>query len=245
MTDVLIYQLAPDAGVESGSPFSLKALRAATYKGIAYHTKVVAFSELRKVAPERQKLPVAEIAGERVIDSTPILARLDQYKPDPSLYPGDPRARAWCHLMEDWADESLSGFTGYFRWLIDEYFEALSKDNFRSMPVPVRWVVPQVARSTVRRQLRARGVGRLDKASALQQFEEHLRAVDDLIVPDGYILGNQLTAADIAIFCQLRIISVPYVKEPRDIMIRYPKLIAYLKRIDERTKPEKSDPIPF
>ena len=53
------------------------------------------------------KVPAVEIDGELIVDSTDIAYALDRLFPDPPLLPTDPRERELCHVLEDWADESL------------------------------------------------------------------------------------------------------------------------------------------
>ena len=47
-------------------------------------------------------VPVAEFAGEVVVDSMAIVERLEQLVPEPSLYPADPAARAAAEAFVTW-----------------------------------------------------------------------------------------------------------------------------------------------
>jgi glutathione S-transferase len=49
-------------------------------------------------------VPVAEIAGEVVVDSMAIVDRLEALVPEPSLYPADPAARARAEVFVHWFD---------------------------------------------------------------------------------------------------------------------------------------------
>jgi len=56
----------------------------------------------------RQGLVPVLVDGDRVIaDSTAILLYLEERHPDPPLLPRDPRERARCLLLEDWADRAF------------------------------------------------------------------------------------------------------------------------------------------
>lgn len=66
--------------------------------------------------------PVREVSGQRLVpvlldgdraiaDSTAILLYLDERYPDPPLLPSDPRLRAACLVLEDWADLALMAVT--------------------------------------------------------------------------------------------------------------------------------------
>lgn len=52
-------------------------------------------------------MPVLQIDGENVGDSTAIIAALEARHPEPPLYPSDPEERARALELEDWFDENL------------------------------------------------------------------------------------------------------------------------------------------
>src|SRR3954449_13512521 len=54
--------------------------------------------------------PVLELDGERIGDSTAIIAALERRFPDPPLYPEDPEERRRALALEDWFDEELGPF---------------------------------------------------------------------------------------------------------------------------------------
>jgi glutathione S-transferase len=54
-------------------------------------------------------VPVAEIDGEVVVDSTRIVERLDKVVPDPPLYPPEPRGRAEVEVFIEWFNEVWKG----------------------------------------------------------------------------------------------------------------------------------------
>lgn len=52
-------------------------------------------------------LPILEIDGQRLADSTTIVAALEERVPDPPLYPADPRERERALELEDFFDRTL------------------------------------------------------------------------------------------------------------------------------------------
>jgi glutathione S-transferase len=58
-------------------------------------------SALRELSGQ-DLVPVAEFAGEVVVDSMAIVERLEQLVPEPSLYPADPAARAAAEAFVTW-----------------------------------------------------------------------------------------------------------------------------------------------
>src|ERR1700759_2232934 len=55
-------------------------------------------------------LPVLELAGRRIGDSTAIIAALEQAYPDSPLYPADPEERRRALELEDFFDEQLGPY---------------------------------------------------------------------------------------------------------------------------------------
>src|SRR5439155_239475 len=90
------------------SPFVEKVARALQLKGIAF-TLVPPKSpaDFKRWNAQTRKMPVVEIDGRRVFDSTLILRRLDQLVPEPPLLDRDAGIAARQRLLEDWSDESL------------------------------------------------------------------------------------------------------------------------------------------
>lgn len=56
---------------------------------------------------EQKTLPVLELDGRRIGDSTAIIAALEERYPDPPLYPSDPDERRRALELEDYFDENL------------------------------------------------------------------------------------------------------------------------------------------
>jgi glutathione S-transferase len=55
-------------------------------------------------------LPLLELDGERIADSTAIIAALERRFPEPALYPREEAERARALALEDWLDEELGPY---------------------------------------------------------------------------------------------------------------------------------------
>ena len=89
-------------------------------KGQAFETHEVTLWQagtgwLKKLNPAG-KVPVLEHDGERVCDSSDIVAYLERTFPEPAVLPSDPRERAEAHVLDDWAGTSLYFFEMYLRF---------------------------------------------------------------------------------------------------------------------------------
>src|SRR4051812_31570057 len=93
------------------SPFCDKIRRVLHVKRVPYEVREVPLFDaitprLRRVNPAG-KVPCLQDGDRIVADSTDIAHYVEERWPDPPLVPRDPAARATCHVLEDWADESL------------------------------------------------------------------------------------------------------------------------------------------
>src|SRR5262245_2562081 len=87
------------------SPFVEKVYRALRYKRVEFRLEGIKKPrDLRRWNPVTGKMPVLEVDGERVYDSTFILRRVDEWFPERPLWSSDPGVAAAQRLLEDWAD---------------------------------------------------------------------------------------------------------------------------------------------
>lgn len=188
------------------SPFCAKARMCLQLKGVAYRRVTLTaakLAELRQLNP-LGKVPVLVDRGRPIADSSAIARHLESEHPEPALFPGDPAARAYASLLEDWADESLYLVVGAFKWL-DPANRATALERTVSelgggLP---RSVVGWLAVRRIARGYRAWGYG----AGSLEHFDERMRAslgwLAELVTGRAFLLGRSLTIADLAVYAQL------------------------------------------
>lgn len=243
MASIRLYQFAPDGGAESASPFCIKVQRALRLKGLAYEVKNVGPPDVAKLNPEAKKLPVLEVDGRRIPDSSRILRVVDELAPSPSLYPDSAADQALDHLLEDWADESLYWFGVHQRWVVDAHFSVFAAEAFGRLPPPLRWIVPPVARRNARAQVEKQGLGRQSNEAVLEQLRGHLAALDARLIGGGFLIDDAVRASDLAVFSPLRTLLSPYMPGPAELVRSYPALMAWLRRVDGVTKPDRAEAV--
>ncbi len=207
------------------SPFCLKVRAILDYKRIAYQ-RVNALG--RPILDVRRrgkigKLPAVEIDGELVCDSTDIALELERRVPRPAILPADPRERALCHALEDWADESIYFVGLYFQW-IDPAGLAMVPQAFGRGPLGK--VAFEVFLRRIRRQVRGQGTSRKPDAHVRADLARHLDAAGALLAPGRFLLGEAPALCDFALMSQLVYLSRTPVGKPH-IEERAP-LVAYL-----------------
>jgi glutathione S-transferase len=89
------------------SNFNEKVRWALDRKGIPHERRSLAPGSPRAMLLSRGNgtLPVLDLDGERIVDSTRIIGALERRWPDPSLYPADPGERERALALEDYFDE--------------------------------------------------------------------------------------------------------------------------------------------
>ncbi|MCU7696966.1 glutathione S-transferase family protein [Acinetobacter sp. AYS6] len=188
------------------SPFCQKAARTLRFKGIDFETvnyngvlgaKVPLLSKVGKV-------PVLDIHGQRIQDSTRIARYLDENYPDaPRLYPKDPTQRALAELWEDWADESLYFYEVYLRVNDPEALKECIRISNMGRPAYEKMMVKAFILAELKTQLFFQGLGRMKAEDIHTEFRSHLDRIEQVLLQTGWLVGNTQTIADIAVVAQL------------------------------------------
>jgi len=217
------------------SPFVEKVVRSLQLKGVAFElVEPRSPTDLRKWNPQTRKMPVVEFAGEKVIDSTFILRRLDQLVPEPPLLSADPVAAANQRQLEDWADESLYWYVMAFHWL-PKNAGAVASRNLSMLPAFVRPLVAPILRRQMSGMVKAQGMGRLPEETLGREFAARL---DDLLRMLGerpYFYDERPSVADLAVFGQLHVAGAGTVPETARAIHERPRLADYMKRVAQVT----------
>jgi glutathione S-transferase len=156
------------------SPFARKAMLALEYKGLEYDS-VPTFPgdsspEFQAMSP-LGKIPILEHDGFTVPDTSVICRYLDRIAPEPALYPQDPKDEARACWLEEYADSRLmENCAGVFQ-------ERLLKPKLLNQPTDEE-----------------RLTGILDNT-----LPACLAYVESITPESGYLVGNSLSIADIAI----------------------------------------------
>jgi glutathione S-transferase len=144
-------------------------------------------------------LPIIEIDGQRIGDSTAIIAALEQRVPEPPLYPAGAADRARALELEDWFDEQLGP---YIRRL---GFHELREDPERFDAIAARTAPPAMARLGRVGNAGARAMvglryGARKREAAEQARERVVAALDHLeneLGDNEYLAGDRFSVADL------------------------------------------------
>jgi glutathione S-transferase len=199
------------------SHYSEKARWALDYKSIAYEPRVPmpglhGARSLVLTRGKQRRLPVIELEGRRIGDSTAIIAALEEYQPEPALYPDDPAQKARALELEDFFDEQLGPQMRRLVWhhtlqSTDAIVDSLFADRAPGRARFLRATAPAV-RPFVRRDY---GVSVESAEVAHGEVLAVMDRIEAELQPSGYLVGDRFSVADLtaaALFTPL--IAPPY-----------------------------------
>jgi glutathione S-transferase len=197
------------------SPYSEKVRWALRHKSIEHERRAQVpgphiLTALRVTRGQQATLPALELDGERIGDSTAIIAALEQRYPEVPLYPSDPVERRRALALEDWFDEQ---FIPQLRRL---FFYEYSRDPacfgelaVVSAPPPLRRF--KRAGAAFGHALTATRFGARRRLAAEAELPV-LQGVDRLEQELGdsqYLVGDRFTVADLSVAAAMYPLVLP------------------------------------
>lgn len=196
-----------------GSPYTRKMLALLRYRRIPYRllpTEGLVLAEMPK--PKVRLLPTFYLAGadgvlEAVVDSTPIIRRLEAEHEGRGVVPSDPALGFVDALIEDYADEWLTKAMFHYRW---SYSADIAKAGLQ-LPLWRNLSVTDDALATQGAMISRRQIDRLYVVGSNAvtgpvieaSYARFLRAFEDHLTGGPFILGNRPAACDFAVYGQL------------------------------------------
>lgn len=212
------------------SPFCGKVRKLLRHKGIEFSvrnyngwlaTKASALSPAGK-------LPVLDFDGERIQDSSAIVAFLESRVPQPPIFPTAPAERALALVLEDWADESLYWIEVALRMGDPAVLPKAAELLCTGRPGWERALLTVVLKRTYPKKLKAQGIGHLPQERIHEQLLGHLAAIEELLAAGPWLVGSAKSIADIAVSAQLDEIVRTSPLAPR--VLAHPRLREWLVR---------------
>ncbi|CAD5374360.1 Glutathione S-transferase [Rubrivivax sp. A210] len=228
---IKLYQFAPAFGLPNASPFCMKVETWLRMAGLPY--RAVNSGDVLK-AP-KGKLPYIDDDGTLVADSQFIIEHLKSrhgVKLDAGLSPGQQaQATAFQRLFE----ENLYWAVVHTRW-INEAGWALTKEAFfAAVPMPLRLLLPTLARRGLRAELRGQGMGRHGETEIHAIGCRDITAVADFLADRPFLLGDQPSSIDATAYAFLaNLLWVPIDSPIKRQAQAQPNLEAYCRRMKAR-----------
>jgi len=183
------------------SHFNEKVRWALDFKNIPHRRRSLGADYLLKAwrATGHGTLPILFLDGKPVGDSTAIIAALEQWQPEPALYPKDPAQRRRALELEDHFDERLGPslraalVTPLFRedphLAVRVLTTGMPDQAYRNLRT-LAWIFPVFYRFRHRIKAQRLDQDRADVAAALDRISRELQ-------PSGYLVGETFSVADL------------------------------------------------
>jgi glutathione S-transferase len=195
------------------SHFNEKARWALDYKGIPHERRSVfpgmQAARARILRGGTSTLPVIDIDGTRIGDSTRIIEELERRWPDPPLYPADPAERQRALEIEDFFDEHCAHELRrvMFDPLLehpDLMAEATGADQRRGASA-MKLIYPVVNRAVRHKYT----VNPESAADARRTVEAAMDRIERERGPSGYLVGDSFSVADLTAAAILSVLVRP------------------------------------
>jgi len=222
------------------SHFNEKARWALDWKGIRHERRSLLPGPHAPVVlwlTGQTAVPVLQIDGETVADSTRIIEALERRSPQRPLYPADPDARRRALELEDFFDQEIGVHIRralFHAVLPDTAFAAdLMSPGFSPLAKTIYGACFPAVRAVMRFSM---GITDDGAARSLDRFEAGFDRLEREIGPSGYLVGDGLSVADLTAAALLSPLTFPpeypYAPPPlppvvREFQDRYAKRPAF------------------
>jgi len=238
---ITLYGFGKCFNVMDASPFVVKVDLFMRMANIPYQVKYGA--KYLKMSP-KGKLPFIDDGGTIVADSEAILSYLtEQYQItlDAELTAAE---KAQAYLITKSLDEGLYWCLVYSRWVLDESWPLTKSAFFGKLPAPLRWLIPNIIRRKVNKNLHGQGVGRHSPEEILAIADKSLQSLSILLAEQSFFFGEQHTAFDAVVYSHLcEFISVRFDNGFENVFTKqaksYQNLVQFCQRIEDKFYPEK------
>lgn len=197
------------------SPYTRKMLALLRYRRIPYNMMWVDPQHLEQRQLPKPKVPLHPTfffpteAGEleAVVDSTPIIRRLEAMHEGRSVIPEDPALSFIDYLFEDFADEFCTKYMFHYRW----YYDADIDKAGTLLPLCMDPTLDPNTHAMAKKTFSDRQIGRLHVVGSNEvtaavieaSFKRLLGLLENHFQELPYLLGRRPGACDYALFGQL------------------------------------------
>jgi glutathione S-transferase len=192
-----VYTFGPAWGipVPSASPFGLKLITWLKLHGVPHQVHVE--NDPRK--GPKGKCPWVVVDGRSIADSQLVIETISDRRRLAPVGSRSPRDLALAtatrlmleeHYHQVWEHQLFIHEGGWRR----------GKEFWDTLPPTMRMIVPRLVRSSLRKQLYARGVGRHDQAQIIEMGKLVLDAIDELVGDGPFFFGEEPADIDATVF---------------------------------------------
>ena len=134
--------------------------------------------------------PRLHAGGRIVVGGRAIREFLEDHHPQPALRPRDVSAAAWCHVLEDWAEEALAWRVAALRWFVPAHRDGAAAAFVAGVPAVLRPLASRGAAAAMALRLRGRGISPADVPAIEHALARDLDELDRLLHDRDWLLGE-------------------------------------------------------
>ena len=227
---IKLHQFAPAFGLPNASPFCLKL---ETYLRMAKLGFEIPAASLGAISKARKgKMPYIVDQGKTIADTTLVIDYLKATYGDPLDGWLSAEQQAVALAFQRLLEENLYWAVVYTRWIEPAGWAMTKPAFFGSMPVPLRWLVPTLARRGLIKELHGHGMGRHQGHEILVIGQRDITALADYLGDKPYFMGEQPCTLDATVYAFVaNLLWAPVESALKQHAQRFPQLEAYCARM--------------
>lgn len=229
---IKLYGFGSGLGVVDPSPFVAIIIAYLKIADIPFEA-INSTDNLQK-AP-RSKLPYIDDEGEIIPDSFMIIQHLKaKYQVDIDQHLSEAEV-AQAFLFGRSFYEDFYWQIVYSRWYEDAAWKQTKAAFFDNMPVPLKWIIPTIARRSVIDRLGKQGIALRNKQEIMLLAEHSLDSYSKILEDQPYFLGDEVCSLDVIAYGHLsQLILADFDCELNKLANCYQNLADFVKRFHGR-----------
>lgn len=216
------------------APFTEKVRRALLFKGYVFELREPESPEdYKRWSPKTGMLPVLDLDGEHVPDSTEILYRIDRDRPDPPLLSSDPTVATQQRQLEEWADESFLFYYMKYQRTVAHEAQVVAdasgseeRTGDRAGSGPLR---------RLGAWLRAGGTWERPQTGIVRELGLRLDDLTKFLGARAFFYAERLSMGDLGVYAMLNTMRNDAIPGSAQLVAQRPALLALMRRVEEET----------
>ncbi len=209
------------------NPFSEKVICALAIKQVpVQRIEVSDVDEIKRLSPEKQLLPVLEVDGRRVSESSDILRWIEELWPEPSLFADDPKTRVRQEHLAEWSDSSFAYY--WNRWRLAR--EHQERERARASKGLLSRIHQHVEGKLGLESFDANSIS-YDERGIMRDIASRMDDLVGFLGSRDFFYSNQPSVADLAVFGMLLVMREGPMPGSAEMLAGRPSLVAHLDRM--------------